>query len=158
MFCVFESLYLHSEPELGLLRWEWRGPLTADNLRSAFEQLLVSSQQCRTTGWLADVAHMPLVSIDEQAWLSDVWLPQFAALPVRTVALLLPISQHNQLVLESILADGRRHVRLEVQFFSDIPAALDWLTNSAVLAGQLEHQWSQAHPGSGSGRVASLPA
>lgn len=156
MFCVFESLYLQSEPSLHLLRWEWHGPVTPGNFRSAFEQLLASSHQYRATGWLADVAHMPMVSIDEQIWLSDVWLPQFVALPVRTVALLLPISLHNQLVVESLLADGRRHTRLKIQFFSDIPAALDWLTNSAVLAEELGQRWDQAHLSSGGTYAASV--
>ncbi|UYZ61932.1 hypothetical protein [Hymenobacter weizhouensis] len=117
----------------------------------------MSTQQDRVTGWLADIAHLPLVSIDEQAWLSDVWLPQFAGLAVRTVALILPLGLHNQLVLESVLADSRRYPCAEIQFFSDIPAALDWLTGSALLAEQLERQWEQAHPDSGLNCSASIP-
>lgn len=84
---------------------------------------------------------MPSVGTDEQAWLSEAWLTRFAELGVDRIAIIQPINLHNQLVLESILTDGRRYLRAEVQFFSDVPAALDWLASSPVQAQQLEQQW-----------------
>jgi len=111
----------------------------------AFEQLLVCSDKYRIRKWLADVSRIPLVGTDEQAWLSEIWLPRFMPLQVRTVALVLPVSLHNQLVVESVLADGRRQVRADVQFFSDVHSALDWLTISAdALMLQLEQEWQEA--------------
>ncbi|MFD2785854.1 hypothetical protein [Hymenobacter rubripertinctus] len=113
---------------------------------AAFERLLAYSQQYQVRRWLADVSNLPLVNTDEQAWLSETWLPRFKALPIRTLALVLPINLHNQLVVEALLVEGRPQPRANVQFFSDIPAALDWLTPSALVAGRMENEWQQALP------------
>ena len=146
MVQVFNSLQIQLEPTLQLLRWDWAGPMYTTGMSAAFERLLIYSRQYQVRRWLADVSNLPLVSTDEQAWLSEFWLPQFMALPIRALALVLPINLHNQLVVESLLADGRRQFRADVQFFSDIPAALDWLTPTAPVAEQLENEWQRALP------------
>ncbi|GAB3300274.1 hypothetical protein [Hymenobacter tenuis] len=87
---------------------------------------------------------MPPVGIDEQAWLSEVWLAQFASLRVRHLALIQPAGLHNQLVVENLLADGCRQVRADVQFFSDSAGALDWLLPSALVISGVEQEWQQA--------------
>ncbi|MCA8832275.1 hypothetical protein [Hymenobacter pini] len=145
MVRTFNSLLTQWAPSLRLLRWDWQGPLTDTAFQLAFNRLLVQSQQLRVTRWLADVSHVPIVGSDEQAWLSETWLPGFAELPVRTVALVLPTNLHNQLVVESILADGRRLAQAEVQFFSDVVSALDWLTGADEQAAeQVEQEWQRA--------------
>lgn len=144
MVCALESLFVQIEPSLELMRWDWRGPLTQAGFERAFEQLLECSHRYGIRRWLADVSRLPLVGTDEQAWLSEHWLPRFMLLGVHTVALVLPVSLHNQLVVESVLADGRRRFRAEIQFFSDVPAALDWLTASTdSLVADLEQAWQQ---------------
>lgn len=138
------SLATQWAPALHLLRWDWQAPLSAAGFQAAFNRLLLQSRQLRVTRWLADVSQAPVVGFEEQAWLSETWLPAFAELPVRTVALVLPASLHNQLVVENVLADGRRLVQAEIQFFSDVVSALDWLTESdEQLAGQVEREWQR---------------
>ncbi|RSK30224.1 STAS/SEC14 domain-containing protein [Hymenobacter metallilatus] len=126
------------------MRWDWQGSITNSSFRAAFEHLVHYSRQQHVKRWLADVSNLPLVGIDEQGWLSEHWLPRFATLHIREVALVLPVSLHNQLVVESILADGRRHSRADIQFFSDVPAALDWLTNAnETLVEHLQQEWQR---------------
>ncbi|MDU0370995.1 hypothetical protein ACFPAF_11365 [Hymenobacter endophyticus] len=144
MVRTLNSLATQWVPNLHLLRWDWQEPLSAAGFRAAFNRLLLQSQQLRVTHWLVDVSHAPVVGFEEQAWLSELWLPDFAELPVRTIALVLPTNLHNQLVVESVLADGRRLVRAEVQFFSDVVSALDWLTESdEQAAAQMEQEWQR---------------
>lgn len=90
---------------------------------------------------------MPLLGMDEQAWLSDVWLEQFLTLGVQHLAFIQPPNLHNQLIVETMLSEGQRHAKINFQFFSDIPAALDWLTrSSASLIEVLEYEWQAALP------------
>ncbi|RSK49450.1 STAS/SEC14 domain-containing protein [Hymenobacter rigui] len=139
---MFNSLLTQLEPSLQILRWDWHGSMTTSSFQAAFEKLLQYSRQQHVKRWLADVSHLPLVGTDEQAWLSENWLPRFAALQIREIALVLPVNLHNQLVVESVLADGRRHIRAEIQFFSDVPAALDWLTaGNDDMVEQMEQEW-----------------
>ena len=147
MVRAFGALLVQQEPSLQLLRWAWAGPLHTVGLRPAFEQLLTCSRGYKVRCWLADLSGLPPVSTDEQAWLSEVWLPQFALLQVRALSLVMPVDLHNQLVVENLLHDGRRQFQADVQFFSDTAAALDWLTSSETVAEQLEATWQQALPG-----------
>ncbi|WP_139924816.1 STAS/SEC14 domain-containing protein [Hymenobacter sp. DG01] len=143
MFSALNSVAAQIEPDFQLIRWEWAGPIVREDFRAAFEKLVACSTAHGVTRWLADISRMPPVGIDEQAWLSEMWMEQFAAAGIRAVAVIEPIALHNQLVVESILADGRRYTRTEIQFFSDIPAALDWLAGSDQQAQQLEARWEQ---------------
>lgn len=146
MIFTFDSILLQVVTTCKLLRWEWQGPIIYAGFQRAFEQLVLSTRQYGVTSWLADMAHMPPIGTDEQAWLSEVWLMHVASLRLRRIALIMPLHLHNQLVLESVLADGRRYMLADVQFFSDTIAALDWLTSSEKLAIQLEQVWQQQRP------------
>ncbi|TGE26354.1 hypothetical protein [Hymenobacter metallicola] len=140
-----DSLLLHYDQGLRLLRWQWRGPISSAQFQAAFYYLLEKSDQERVRRWLVDTSSMPVVGIDEQAWLSDTWLPLFVRLQVTDVAIILPNNMHNQLVIENVLADGQRYECGDIQFFSDATSALDWLTNSSGRGLELEQEWSEQH-------------
>ncbi|TGE05356.1 STAS/SEC14 domain-containing protein [Hymenobacter fodinae] len=147
MICVVNSLFVQVSPQSRLLRWEWRGPLEFKEFEQSLQQLLVISQDHQITQWLVDSSTMPLLGMEEQAWLSDKWLEQFLALGVEHLAFIEPPNLHNQLIVENILSEAQRHARINFQFFSDIPAALDWLTRSATpLIDSLEREWQAALP------------
>jgi hypothetical protein len=131
MICKLESLCLQYDISMKLLRWQWRGILDLPKFQRAFEGLADFSRQNRISGWLADTSDMPIVGIDEQAWLSEKWLPNFARLGVSKIGLVLPLSLHNMLVVEHLVYDAQRHLPGHVQFFSDTAAAFDWLTDSS---------------------------
>ncbi|RPD46290.1 hypothetical protein DNI29_14910 [Hymenobacter sediminis] len=143
MFFVFDSAIAQLEPDLELLRWEWVGAANGKGFQSTFESLIECSLTHRVTQWLADISLMPLVGTDEQAWLSEAWLQHFAAVGIACLAIIEPVSLHNQLVVENVLADGRRYTRVDVQFFSEVEAALDWLASSDEQVQQLEEKWQQ---------------
>lgn len=149
MIRVLDSLYVQVHSGLSLLRWEWRGPMSLPRFQVAFNQLLAYSLRYKVQRWLADTASMPPVGNSEQTWFSDEWLPQAEqqglGLGLKSFALVLPTNLHNQLALESMLADGRRYWSIDVQFFSDTTTALDWLTKSSAVITALEDEWRAAH-------------
>ncbi|MCB2409340.1 hypothetical protein [Hymenobacter lucidus] len=142
-----DSLFLHHDQGLRLLRWQWHGSMSSEQFRTAFYYLLEISDKQKIRRWLVDTTTMPVVGIDEQTWLSETWLPRFAKLQVTDVAIILPANMHNQLVIETVLADGQRYECGEIQFFSDITSSLDWLTNSSGRGPELELEWQQQYAG-----------
>jgi hypothetical protein len=90
---------------------------------------------------LADTSTMPLVGTDEQAWLSEEWLPRARCLPLRQLALVLPGSLHNQLVVENVIHDARFYLHAQVHFFSDGHSAFDFITEGWVGAAGLDQEW-----------------
>jgi hypothetical protein len=147
MIQVLDSLFIQVSPHLHMARWEWRGTMSYSCFQQAFERLLDVSHEHQLNRWLADIGTMPLIGIDEQTWLSEIWLPRFSTLGVQYLALIEPASMHNQLVIDSILSEGLRYTKTNVQFFTDIAAALDWLTKSTTpLMENLEREWQAALP------------
>lgn len=136
-----DSLCFQYDDSLKLLRWQWQGSMDLGKFQDAFEQLADFSRQHRITKWLADTSDMPLVGSEEQTWLGEHWLPQFPRLGVSRIGLVLPLSLHNVLVVEHLMLDDQHYMPANVQFFSDTPAALDWLTDSSPRIQLLENEW-----------------
>ncbi|SNC77348.1 hypothetical protein SAMN06265337_3931 [Hymenobacter gelipurpurascens] len=142
MVGVFGSLCVQVAPQGQLLRWKWQDAASYESFQQSFELIVAASRDHSVTQWLADLSTMSPLGINEQQWLSENWLVQFAALGIHRIALIEPNSLHNQLVIESVLADGRRYTHADIQFFADVPAALDWLTMSdAGVIETLEQEW-----------------
>lgn len=148
-----DSLCLQFYPKLRLMRWEWHGPMSLARFQVAFSKMLVFASQHMPNRWLIDLAHMPPLGIDEQEWLSDMWLPCAQNLSLRHLAVVLPGNLHNQLVIENVLQDGRQYFNANMQFFADTTTGLDWLTGSAKLMLDLEQEWQEAHVGQWQMRV-----
>jgi hypothetical protein len=143
MLHQLDSIRFQYDISTRMLRWQWHGTLDLNKFEQAFNFMLSFSRQYKVTRWLADTSDMPLVGIDEQTWLSETWLPQFVALDVIRIGLVLPLGLHNVLVVEHLMNDAQHYTPSNVQFFSDTLAALDWLTNSAPHIEQLEREWQQ---------------
>ena len=142
MVGVFGSVCVQVSPHGQLLRVKWQGAASYESFQQSFEMIVAASRDHRVTQWLADISAMSPLGINEQKWLSESWLVQFAALGIHRIALIEPNSLHNQLVIESVLADGRRHTHADIQFFADVHAALDWLTMSDTgVIETLEQEW-----------------
>ncbi|SHI34332.1 hypothetical protein SAMN02745146_0594 [Hymenobacter daecheongensis DSM 21074] len=147
MILRVDSLYFQYDISLRLVRWQWHGSMDLLKFQRAFEGLADFSRQHHISKWLADTSDMPLVGFEEQVWLGEQWLPQFARLGVYKIGLVLPLKQHNALVVEHLMFDEQHYMPSSVQFFSDAAAALDWLTDSAPGIAALEQEW-QANYGS----------
>ncbi|WP_303309417.1 hypothetical protein [Hymenobacter sp. BT730] len=142
MIFTRKSLYLQYHEPLKLLRWQWQGALSLSRFQEAFQELLFITLHYDVQRWMADTRGLPPLGPQEQAWLSEEWLPEFGLnTAVHHLALILPDSLHNQLVLESALHEAHQYDCGLIQFFSCAPAALDWLAHSPGEAEMLEHQW-----------------
>jgi len=124
-----------------MLRWEWHGPLNLPFFQEAFNQLLTYSMRHSITHMLADMRSIPPLGSDEQAWLNEVWLPRARCLELERLAFILPVSLHNQLVVEHFVQAAQPYFNAKVQFFSDGPSALDWLMRNPNHVVHLEQEW-----------------
>jgi hypothetical protein len=120
----------------------------------AFNQLLNYAVRYGTTHMLADTSTMPPVGTREQAWLSEEWLPRARVMRLQHLALVLPDSLHNQLVVENVVHDGCFYLNAQVHFFSDAYSALDWLANDELVIADMEQEW---HNGRASSRPEAQP-
>lgn len=146
MVYIQDALHLQIQADLRFLRWQWQGPVQLAGFQEAFDQLLTYSVRHGITHMLADTSTMPPVGADEQAWLSEEWLPRSRCLPLRQLALVLPCSLHNQLVVENVIHHARFYLHAHVHFFSDSHSAFDFIMGGCSGAAGLEQEWCARCP------------
>lgn len=130
----FDSLVLFHDATLRLLYHRWQGQHNMHRFRPAVLYVQQVLRQHAIESWVVDLNGLPNLSLDDQIWLSDEVLPALAPLgSLKQLALVLSSNVYNQLAAETLLYHGQRHLNFDIQFFSDSPAALDWLMNPTAL-------------------------
>lgn len=144
---LFDALQVQHDSALNLLRFQWLD-LANHHLRPALVHGRDLVMAHRPAQVLVDFTGLSPISVQDELWMSLHWLPRIAAQPLEQVALVLRAEHlHNQMVAEAMLWVARHLMRFQLQFFGDVPAALDWLTGSDRLAGRrLQQEWLAGTP------------
>lgn len=118
---------------LSMLRFWWPETANLDQMQPLLISVLRTIRRYQAQQLLLDMSHMPTVDEKVQKWLQNTWLPRLRHCGLRRLALLLPTSTYNMILVESMLwASVQEHLPYEVQYFTELPAALEWLTDSEV--------------------------
>lgn len=114
-----------------LLYIEWQPLVSAAPAREMLQHLLTTIDARHSSRWLVNLHGMPALSLSDQHWLEQHYLPQLARLPLQHMALIL--SSHRQ---HEDLLDVTAHCPppFEVQVFDDLTTALEWLRYAAAPA------------------------
>ncbi|UOQ78778.1 hypothetical protein MUN84_09715 [Hymenobacter sp. 5516J-16] len=128
-----------------LLRFWWQQPDNMDDLPRLLTRLLKAVRRYQAQQLLLDLRPLPPLNQQVQQWLQTSWLPRLRQCGLQRLALLLPTNTYNMIVVESILwTSTQEHLPYEVQYFTELPAALDWLTNSEVATSDADWPcWKQ---------------
>lgn len=112
----------------------WRpAGMESSALVAALETLLAAVAKHRARQLLLNMQQLPPVSPETQAWLQTNWLPRLRQMGVARLAVLLPAEAYNRMVVEGLLlASAQQVLPYEVQYFSELSAALDWLMNAEL--------------------------
>ncbi|RIY12929.1 hypothetical protein [Hymenobacter rubripertinctus] len=85
---------------------------------------------------------MPPMSPEVEQWIKASWIPRLRDSGIRRLALLLPADSYNMRVIEGLLwASATQVLPYEIQYFSELPAALDWVTDAELPTS--EPDWSR---------------
>jgi len=137
------ALHLQHDEPLSLLRMAWAGGLGHADMRAPAGQLLDLARQLGVRSIVFDLNQLPNVSTTDEQWLCAHWVPVLARLPLERIVLVINYEQiHNQLVTEDMLAQLPPDTRLDVQYFSEADAALDWLSDGSPRLPALLAEWA----------------
>lgn len=131
-FTLPHLIYSYHQP-LNLLR-VWRRPMqTSQQLPLVMERIPVAIERYAARQLLLNLQGMPPMSAEVEHWVKSGWLPRLRQSGISRLALLLPADSHNMRVLESMIWDSATSVLpYEMQYFPDLPGALDWVTNAEL--------------------------
>ncbi len=105
----------------------WKGYATSAAFREGNAQVLDLIRQHHTSRLLGDIKEFVLIGAEDQAWLSQVWIPRAMTAGLRTVAMVTPIFYFNRVAVENV---GQKldPNALVLQYFDDRDAARGWLS------------------------------
>lgn len=137
------NFWLQYDQGLGLLRLEWIARSDARTLRASARHLLELLQELQVRQLLLDMNSVPNLSLDDQLWLGDHWMPSLVALKLERLVLIIATDRiHNQLAIDALHDLVQPAIRFESQYFSDADSALDWMTNNSARLPALSAEWA----------------
>lgn len=135
----------HDQP-LGLLRVEWASGDDMRTFRASTGQLLQLCQQLQVRHLLLNMNTLPDISVYDQVWLGTHWMPAVVQSPLERVVLVNHRRRvHNQLAIESLIAQVRATIAFDIQYFPQPGPGLHWLTDNAVRLPALLAEWEAVH-------------
>jgi hypothetical protein len=148
---------LQFDEELSLLRIEWASGNDMRTFRASAEQLLVLSQRLQVRRLLLNMNTLPDISVYDQVWLGAHWIPTLAKSTLERVVLVNHRRRvHNQLAIESLLAQMLPIIRFDIQYFPQSGPGLHWLSDYSDRLPALLAEWDAVHgpasPGSGANK------
>jgi hypothetical protein len=134
---------LQFDPLFRVLLLEWVALSNPHHLRISAEQLLQLLREREVRHLVLDMNSVLDLSIADQIWLGDHWMPGLVALNLERLVLIIDSShQHNQLAIDALYDLVQPAIRFSSHYFSDIPSALDWLTDSSLGLPALAAEWA----------------
>ena len=140
-FTPSRLIFSYNHP-LKLLRIWRRNIKTSTQLVPGLDLLPVIIARYSAQQLLLNLKGMPPMSQEVEHWVMTTWIPRLRQSGIRRLALLLPADSYNMRVIEGFLwASATQVLPYEIQYFSELPAALDWMTDAELPT--TEQDWSR---------------
>ena len=137
---------LQYDQPLSLLRVEWASGDDMRTFRASTGQLLLLCQQLQVRHLLLNMNNLPDISVYDQVWMGTHWMPAVVQSPLERVVLVNHRRRvHNQLAIESLLAQVRATIAFDIQYFPQPGPGLHWLTDFSDRLPALLAEWEAVH-------------
>ena len=142
----YANLAIQYDEALALLRFQWRNPYSLEQYRDAIGYTDTLMRDFRIKRVITDMRGLPTLTMGDQMWLATSWFPRVVKRELEFGALImLDGNVYNQMAAESVVFLSKAFIRFDLQYFADVPSALDWITQSAAAVPALQQEWEQAY-------------
>ena len=129
-------LLLHHDPVGATIETEWQGFVNSGQLRTSLLEVLRLARQYRVKGYIANNVLLRTIRPADQDWINEVWLPDFAKLGVRRLAIVISQDGLNRMGINNIMQRATEHIPFETQHFADTHTARTWAAVASADSGQ----------------------
>jgi len=105
----------------------WKGYATSAAFREGNAQILDMIRTHHAARLLGDIREFVLIGAEDQAWLSQVWIPRAISVGLRTVAMVTPVFYFNRVAVENV-EKNLGPDSLALQYFDNRDDARAWLS------------------------------
>lgn len=142
----YNNLAIQYDETISLLRFQWRNPYSLEQYREAIDYTHTLMRDFRIKRVITDMRGLPTLTMADQMWLATSWFPRVIKGELEFGALIvLDNHLYNQMVAESVVFLSRAFIKFDLQYFSDVPSALDWVTQSSAAIPALQQEWAAAY-------------
>jgi hypothetical protein len=120
------NFHIEFDPVHNIVIMQWKGYSTSGEFRDGTNRMLDMLRHYKASRVLVDAGEMVLISQDDQKWMESVFLPGAISEGFKACALVQPKSYFNKVAIENITYKIDRR-KLEVQMFSNVEAARNWI-------------------------------
>lgn len=120
-------LQLSHDIESGAVIMEWTGFSSSSQFREANEAVLKLIRDTNASKIIADIRNMKIITIQDQQWLYQNWLPRTIRAGVEFVAIVESEDFFNRLSVDNVVQ--KIDDQLTVKYFKSVLGAKGWLKN-----------------------------
>jgi len=109
-----------------IILMQWHGYATSSQFRAICESMLQLMKEHNIWRVLADTTHMKMISMEDQKWLDNEWLPRAIAAGYEKCAIIVSPDYFTRVTVDSVVSKIDQN-QLEIRYFDDVSAAREWL-------------------------------
>lgn len=117
---------IYFEPEINAVVMEWDGYATSRQFKEGTELMLETLIKNNAHKVLADIKDMVLISMEDQHWLENNFIPRAIQAGFRAIAMVRPDYYFNKVAVESVSYKVDQE-QLRINFFDNSTEARKWL-------------------------------
>ncbi|WP_377470564.1 hypothetical protein [Pontibacter silvestris] len=122
------------DPELQILHLTSRGNISSSLYRLGLTTALQVTQKENLHYWITDNLEAAYISPTDQDWFNEVIAPALAnSTDLKKMALIEPKDVYNRMILEEMIEMFMHTFPFPMQFFNDVPSAIEWFHDSNSL-------------------------
>ncbi len=120
-----KTLKLTHDPDLKAVAMEWTGFSSSAQFREANENVLDLIRETRSTKLIADTRNMKIISLQDQQWLYQDWLPRTISAGLTHAAIIESEDFFNKLSVDNVVQ--KINDQLTIKYFTTLLSARNWL-------------------------------
>ena len=117
---------IYFDPEINTVIMEWDGYATSKQFKEGTELMLETLVKNNAYKVLADIKDMVLISMEDQHWLENNFIPRAIQSGFRAIAMVRPDYYFNKVAVESVSYKVDQE-KLNINFFDNADSARKWL-------------------------------
>lgn len=126
-----EVCKVYYDPDVPCIVMEWKGFANSPAFRKANEHVLAALVDRNVTKVIADIRQMRVISISDQEWLWENWLPRAMRAGYRACAMVTSEDYFNRVSIENV-AKRIDPAQFTLQYFKSLLMARAWIKKTNV--------------------------
>ena len=122
-----DHVLIEADPELSLMRLNWKGFCHGDQYRQVLEKALETINELRLKFWLNDARQMGPILFEDEQWTINEITPRYQQSGLKRIAIIPSRDFFNKMSVERMVEATAPRSPYQIAYFREVPDAEAWL-------------------------------